>query len=413
MLIFFVICALLIIVALIIILPSLLANKLQVDVDRKKINYAVYEKKLKELEYDRERDLIDTEQFKIARSDLQRSLINDLAGQKELVLKKSNKLLPIIIIIFIPVIAVSIYLKINNGLISLSPDFETQLQSQIPSIEQAIASLEKKLKQDPSNIDGWMMLGRSYLISEKFDAAVMVYSKANEITNGANPDILVAYGEAKGFSAGQKFNEAMLALFTRALQIDPTHKRGLWYAGLAAYQLEDFRSSVEFWEKLLQQVPNDQSEAKSALQVYLNSARQKGGIRIADNSQIAGQEALNNIGIGKARITVHVSLSKKLEEKVTKSDPLFIYARAQNGPKMPLALVKMTAGDLPATVILDDSISMIPSMTLSNAEQVEIIARISKSGQAIMQSGDMYGSVQSITTKKFETVDVIISDLVP
>ena len=88
MLSFFVICALLIIVALIIILPSLLANKLQADIDRKKINYAVFEKKLKELEYDRERDLIDAEQFKIARSDLKRNLINDLAGQKELALKR-------------------------------------------------------------------------------------------------------------------------------------------------------------------------------------------------------------------------------------------------------------------------------------------------------------------------------------
>ena len=413
---FWVVCALLLVVALVIVLPSLLAKEPQADIDRQKINRAVFDKKLSELERDLNQDLIDKEQFELAKIDLQRTLIDDLEGQQPLIIKKSNKVFPIIIVLAIPTVAVLTYLKINNGLQSLSPEFQTQLQAQqqgqMSSVDQAIASLEQKLKQDPNNLDGWRMLGRSYLISEKFDAAIKAYAKANEITNGANPNVLVEYGEAKGFAAGQKFGQT-LELFKKALQIDPKHERGLWYAGLAAFQLQDYKSSVMYWERLMQQVPSDQPEVKNALLVYLNDAKQKAGIEIAEAPKADDQTNANQSTDSKASITVNVSLSEKLKDKIVNSDTLFIYARAQQGPKMPLALVKMTAGDLPTTVTLDDSVSMIPTMTLSSMERVEVIARISKSGQAIMQSGDIYGSVQPVITNKFETVDVVISELAP
>lgn len=411
MLSFWFICALLLIVALIIILPSLLAKEPQADLDRHKINRTVYETKLKELERDLDNDLIDADQYEIAKSELQRTLIDDLAEQKKQPLNKGNKILPLVIVLAVPVLAVLIYLKVNNGLESLSPEFQAQQQGQMPSVEGAIASLEQKLAQDPNNFDGWLMLGRSYLASEKFDAAVSAYAKANEITNGANPNVLVAYGEAQGFAAGQKFDENTLSLFTKALQIDPNHERGLWYAGLAAYQLLDYKASVGYWERLIQRVPGDQEQVKSALQIYLNDAKQKAGIEISAAPQASDDARQKPLAANTASIIVNVTLAEGFKDKMVGSDTLFVYARAQNGPKMPLALVKMTARDLPATVTLDDSVSMLPNMTLSSMQQVEVIARISKSGQAIMQSGDMYGSIQPVSTNKSATVDVIISEL--
>ena len=127
---FWIICTLLIIVALIIILPSLLAKQAPADLDRKKINRAVYEKKLIELEGDLNNDLIDKEQYNIAKSDLERSLIDDLEDYKQVVLNKSNKILPIIILLALPAIAVFSYLKLNNGLISLDPEFERKMALQ-------------------------------------------------------------------------------------------------------------------------------------------------------------------------------------------------------------------------------------------------------------------------------------------
>ena len=403
-----------IIVALIIILPPLLRKEPELDLDRKKINREVYEKKLTELDLDLKNDLIEKDQYEIAKSDLQRTLIDDTEFVVELESKQSSVVIPSIIVLLLPIAAVLLYLKLNNGLVSLDPSFQKNLQAQqqntLPSVEEAITILEEKLKQNPNDLEGWMMLGRSYLITENFEAAVKTYAKANEITNGANPNILVAYGEAQGFAKDQTFDKQSLSLFEKALQIDPKHERGLWYAGYATYQLKDYESSVNYWQRLMQQVPNDQPEVKKALVAYLNDAKQQAGINITDIGEV---EELDETETSGASIVVNVSLADKLQGSIKNSETLFIYARAQNGPKMPLALVKMTAGDLPTTVTLDDTVAMMPSMTLSSMEKVEVIARISKSGQAIMQSGDKFGSVQSVSTKQSKTVNVVISEYAP
>ena len=411
---FWIVCALLIIIALIIILPSLLSKQAPKDLDRKKINRAVYEKKLLELESDRDNDLIEIEQFNIAKSDLERSLIDDLEDYKEEVVNRNNKVLPIIVLLFLPVIAVFTYLKLDNGLISLDPEFKAKMasqQTQMPDIDRAIAELEGKLKKDPNNIEGWQMLGRSYVVSKRFEDAADAYNKANELSDGANPDILISYGEAKGLAAGNQFDQSAMTLFTKALKISPNNERGLWYAGLASYQLQNYKESVEYLEKLLQQVPNDQADVRSALVKYLNDAKQKAGLEVVELDQ--QKDGTEKDSDSNSNIIVNVTLSDELHNKFVTSDTLFIYARSMNGPKMPLALVKLTAGDLPATVTLDDSVSMMPSMTLSSMEQVEVIARISKTGQAIMQSGDIFGSVESVKTDQSEIVDVVISELVP
>ncbi len=413
MLSFWIICGLLVVVALVIVLPSLFANEAPKDLDRNKINKAVYDKKLLELENDLNNDLIEQEQYLIAKADLERSLLDDIEGNKKLAYKSANKTLPVIVLIVLPVAAVLTYTQLDNGLESLDPEFQKKMaeqranpsMGQMGSIEQAITELEEKIKQNPDNLENLTMLGRSYVVTKRFKEAVNIYAKANELSNGANPNILVSLGEAKGFAADNKFDESSMILFSKALKIDPKNERGLWYAGLAAYQLQDYKLSVKHFEKLVQQVPEDQIDVKNALVKYLNDAKQKAGVEVTQVEKSTEK--------GPASITVNVSLANNLAENIVNSDTLFIYARSMNGPKMPLALVKMTAGDLPATVTLDDSVSMMPSMTLSSMEQVEVIARISKSGQAIMQSGDIFGSIQPVETNKSKTVDVEISELAP
>lgn len=168
-------------------------------------------------------------------------------------------------------------------------------------------------------------------------------------------------------------------------------------------------TSVKHLETLYKQVPDGQADVKSALLKYLNDAQQKAGMEI---TQVEAPATASPTAIT-VSVSLDENMSKKLTEKIVNSDTLFIYARAMNGPKMPLALVKMTAGDLPTTVTLDDSVSMIAGMTLSTMDQVEVIARISKSGQAVMQTGDLFGSAQSVETSQSSTVDIVISELAP
>ncbi len=408
---FWIVCTLLILVALIIILPSLLAEKPRPDLDPRKVSRALYDHKLGELERDLDNDLIDEEQYEAAKGDLQRTLIDDVAGRQSRVLKKSNKILPAMIALAIPVVAVFTYLKLDNGLPSLSPEFQARQTGQMPSMEEAVATLEERLKRDPKNLDGWLMLGRSYFMLEKFDVAADAYAKAKEITQGADADVLVDYGEARGFAMGQKFDATALQLFTRALRIDPDHQKGLWYAGLAAFQLEDYADAAGYWEKLIQRLPPDQQQAISALQAYLEEAREKAGTETAGASMTEDETTRQRAESAIAAVTVNVSLAEELQDQVGAADTLFIYARARPGPKMPVALVRMTASDLPATVTLDDTVAMIPAMNLSSVEQLEVIARISKSGRAAMQSGDLYGSIYPVFTDGTTTVDVTINSV--
>ena len=416
MLAFWLICALLIAAALLIVLPPLLAKDLQVDLGRQSVNRAIYDRKLGELEEDLERDLIDKEQFEAARSDLKRTLIDDLEGYREPAWKRSGKLLPVLVLLAVPAMSVLLYLKISNGLPALDADFQVEAgqQGRMPPVQQAVGSLERKLENDPGNLDGWVMLGRSYLVLGRPGEAVRAFGRAHELSRGTDPDVLVAYAEAQALASGQQFGEKVVGLLAQALQIDPGHERGLWYAGYAAYHNHDYPGAVSHWEKLLRQVPSDQGEVQAALQTYLNDARQKVGMDTLNAVRETGKDAFASREVdGGASIVVQVSISGSLREKISESDTLFVYARALNGPRMPLALARMTAASLPATVMLDDSLAMVPSLTLSSMQQVEVIARISKSGKAMMQPGDLYGSAQPVDTRNSGPVNVVISGTVP
>ena len=416
MLAFWVISAILIVVALVMVLPALAAKDPRADHSRQAMNRAVFDRKLKELDEDLRRDLIGKKQFEAARADLKRTLIDDLGDYQPPALKKNGKTMAVAVLLMVPVISVFMYLKTDNGLASLSDDFQAGVldQDRMLTVEQAIQRLELKLRENPDDLAGWSMLGRSYLALANFSRAVEAYERAYVLSRGADADILVDYAEAQALAAGQQFDEGTLTFFVRALQIDPHHERALWYAGFAAYLLQDYPSSVEYWQRLMHQVPDDQPEVRSTLQVYLDDARQKVQPGIATATQEAGKVVSSDQKPdAAASIDVQVSLSAALRENVAGTDTLFIYARALQGPPMPLALVRMNAAALPVRITLDDSVAMIPEMTLSSMKEVEVIARISKSGQARMQAGDLYGSVQPVKTSGSHPVDIVISEVAP
>ncbi|MDE0251149.1 MAG: c-type cytochrome biogenesis protein CcmI [Gammaproteobacteria bacterium] len=415
MLVFWLICSLLLAAALLLILPPLLGKSSKREISHQSVNKAVFERKLVELEEDFERGLIDAEQLEAARTDLQRALIDDLEYSNKPLEKGSGRLLPVLILIAVPALSVFLYLKISNGLVLLSDDSRSMLvqQGDMSSTQQAIMNLERKLQADPANLEGWLMLGRSFMALGRSGQAVSAFERAYELSNGTDPDVMVAYAEAQVFASGHQFSREVMTLFTQALKVDPGHERALWFAGYAAYQLHDYESALTHWDKLLQQIPSGQEEARAALLVYLNDAKQKAMTQISAEQGVEQELYPNKEARGNASIVVQVSINESLQEYVQKSDTLFVYARAVNGPPMPLALVKMTAASLPATVTLDDSMAMIPGMTLSGVEQVEVIARISKSGKAIMQTGDLYGSAGAVNTQSTTPVTVLISTIAP
>ena len=168
--------------------------------------------------------------------------------------------------------------------------------------------------------------------------------------------------------------------------INPNHERALWYSGYAAYTATDFSSAVKHWESLLKLVPDERPEVKESLVKFLDDARKRAGLDVVEEGALIAQEDNTDT---ERTIQVSVQLNEKVNEQANSNDTLFIYARPTQGPKMPLSLARMTVSNLPIKVTLTKEMAMVPNMSIDTFDKVEVLARISKSGQAITQKGDL------------------------
>ena len=267
-------------------------------------------------------------------------------------------------------------------------------QQQAPALGQAIASLIARLDQNPDDVDGWLLLGRSYMSMQNYQAARNALQRANELEPN-EPLIMIDLAESIAFSSGQReLPGAAVALLERALKAEPTAQKALWLLGLGKYQQGDYQSALELWEQLLPLLEPGNGVAGTVTE-QINNARQQLGMDLMTGaaptasppaapiqSTPAGSEATRTL-------TVEVSLAAELSNRINPSDTLFIFARPVAGPKMPLALRRLTAGQLPVTVTLDDTMGMMPEMNLASFPEVVVGARISRSGDAMPQTGDL------------------------
>ncbi len=369
-----------------VLLPLLTKKNNKTYVSREEVNKAIYIGKVEDLQADLERNLLDKEEYDHALADLQQTLLQD-AKTEEVKQEHSgnNMVITLVLALCMPVAALLIYQQASTG--GYANDIVEQQTSsaQFQSIESSIARLEKKLKEKPDNVKGWTMLGQSYFVTQQYDQAKFAYLKALDLANQANPGILILTAEASAFSNDEIFGEYEKSLLAKALSINPNHQRGLWYSGYAAYTTSEFSNAVNHWQKLLALVPADRPEVKSSLVQFLNDAREKSGLEpLEDASQISQQDENDQ-----RKIEVVVKLNESINENASSGDTLFIYARAVQGPKMPLSLARLAVASLPVKVTLSKEMAMMPSMDIDTFEKVEVVARISKSGQAITQKGDL------------------------
>tara|TARA_B110000238_G_C16124766_1_gene438716 strand:+ start:1070 stop:2317 length:1248 start_codon:yes stop_codon:yes gene_type:complete len=371
-----------------VLLPLLKKSNKKTYVSREDINKAIYAGKVEDLDADLERSLLDKEEYDYALADLQQTLLQDADVEPEEILQErtgNNKVITLMLTVCMPVAALLIYQQISTG--GYTNDIvEQQARSdQAQSIEGSIAILEQKLKEKPDNVEGWTMLGQSYFVIKQYEQAKRAFIRALDLANQADPELLVLTAEASAFSNSEIFGDYEKSLLAKALSINPNHERGLWYSGYANYTTSEFSTAVGHWQKLLTLVPPERPEVKTSLLQFLNSAREKAGLEpLEDTPQVAQQDADDA-----RKIEVTVQLNESVNQHASSGDTLFIYARALQGPKMPLSLVRLTVANLPAKITLSKEMAMMPSMDIDTFEKIEVLARISKSGQAITQKGDL------------------------
>ena len=306
-------------------------------------------------------------------------------------------------------------------------------------MDAAIGKLVDKLKQNPADAGGWALLGRAYRATQHFDEARDALKRANELAPD-DADILVEYAEALALANPQhQIAGEPRALLDKALKLDPQNQHGLWLSGIAQSQQKDYAGAIATWNRLLPLLPkdspvetsvrkqivqaealrdgrppppDDESATAEATDTQTASAPTDAASASAENASPAAQTPATGAGTG-PRITVKVTLDPKLKDKVAAGDVLFVYAKAASGPPMPLAIARLSAAQLPTEVTLTDSMGMLPSMRLSQFPQVIVGARISKSGNALAQSGDLQTVSAPMPNTRSEPLALTIDQVVP
>jgi cytochrome c-type biogenesis protein CcmH len=261
-------------------------------------------------------------------------------------------------------------------------------------IEDMVGRLAARLRENPEDADGWKMLGRSYAVLGRFPEAVDAYSKA-AARAPRDAQLLADFADALAMARGQSLQGEPEQLIRRALEIDPQNLKALALAGTVAFDRKDFTAAADTWQRMLPLVPPDSEDARSV----------RGNVEEARKLAGAGPVAKHPGLRGTVRI------SPKFKEKFAPGDTVFIYARAAEGPAMPLAVLRRSARELPVDFALDDSLAMAPGMAISAHPRVVISARVSRSGNAKPEPGDLQGASKPVANDA-SSVDVLIDTLV-
>ncbi|MGH8757725.1 MAG: tetratricopeptide repeat protein, partial [Burkholderiales bacterium] len=290
----------------------------------------------------------------------------------------------------IPICAVGLYFIVGNPQSLVPTETDTSHGLNAQQMQAMVGRLAERMKANPEDGQGWVMLGRSYGVLGRFDDAASAYANAVERLPG-NADVLADYADMLGMTQGGRLQGKPETIIERALKVDPDNPKALALAGTAAFEKKDYRNAVNNWEHLLRLAPQDSEFARS-VSASIAEARE------LDN-RTSGRPAApvpSTAQVAKG-VSGVVKLAPALADKVAPTDTVFIFARAAEGPRMPLAIVRKQARELPITFKLDDSMAMAPEMKMSNFPQLVVGARISKSSNAAPQPGDLQGMSGAVT----------------
>lgn len=401
---FWILCAVLLIVALaFVVWPLWRQSGKNNDVLRDAANLEILRDQASELEADLNNQLLTREAFEQGRRELQVRLLDEVKTTDAPVAKPRNpaRALAIVLAIVVPLSSFALYTVIGQPKAMLPQD---QLASKdngefgVIRSETALQELEAKLAKNPENPDGWLVLGRSYAELQRYPDAVRAYKKLVELVPN-EAQIWTNYADALAMSNNQSLLGEPTKLIDKALALDPENVTALALGGSAAMERGDYVAAVTHWQKLLSLLPPDYQDIQMIKDGLAQArdflSKQKGGKEMLAKLTPPAEKSAATANSG-LTITGRVSLSPALTAKASPTDLVFILARAAEGPKMPLAVIRAKVKDLPMEFKLDDSMAMQPQMKLSGFDKVVVVARVSKSGSPMAQPGDLEGTAGTV-----------------
>lgn len=403
---FWVVVAFLVGIALWFVARPLVAGPIKPRTTRSTLNIEVYRDQLRDLDADLGNGVLSVEQHAKARRDLEARLLEDVGGDEGAPSPvRPARRTAFAVSFLVPIGALAIYVVVGTPG-ALDPELladSTASHVDKQQLEAMVERLAARLKEDPENGEGWAMLARSYKHFGHYQESARAYGNA---LSKLPPDagLLADYADVLAMAQGQKLAGEPEKLIAQALKIDPQHLKALALAGSAAFEKKDYATAARYWEQMLPLVPPDSEQAR-AIQANVAEARGLGGI--------AGGKQAGAVAAPPAQggVSGVVKLAPDLAGKVSPTDSVLIYARAAEGSRMPLAIVRKRAQELPATFTLDDTMAMASGMTLSKQPRIVIAARVSKSASAAAQPGDFEGVSAPVRNDATGVIVVINSEI--
>ncbi len=317
---------------------------------------------------------------------------------------KPGKVTAIVTAILLPLLAVGLYMSVTTWKWNEPPASAAQAANpNAPQIEVMVTQLEERLKKEPQDSEGWLMLGRSFVMLGRYPRAVDAFQQAYDLTKGENISAVTGLAEALILTDEASLSGRAGELIEAALVKSPREPRALWYGSLAALSAGKLEVARDRMQLLLEQNPPEQ--VRSLLQTQITDINSQLGAP-APSAQTAPPAA------SVASVNVAVSIAAEIAAKIKNPLSLFVLARtAAGGP--PVAVVRLTSDKLPLTVELSDSDAMIAGRGIGSVPQVQIVARVSQSGSPQAQSGDFYGEADYVVQPGRGSVTIVIDRVVP
>ena len=382
-------------------------------------NVKVYREQILDLDREHANGHLSDAEWQQSRDELSVRLLQDTAVEDEpqLITQAQSWRTAVVIALVFPISALGLYIWLGAPEAispmppaSASAEAATE-QAAPPNLDQIVENLASKLQADPNNLEGWVLLGRTHRSMGNLDAALSAFDRALKLN--ADDELILARAEVLAAKNQGRFDGEPWRVIREVLQRDPQNYAALLLAGSASYANNRYADALEFWQRARLRLSADHPdvpnliEAMSTVQAKLKnpaspssnppapgapSAPASGNSASGATPAAAVASAAGGAASGLS-VSGQVRLSSALKSQTSPTDVVFVYAVPANGERMPLALLKTTVAQLPLSFTLDDSSAMLPDRKLSGASQVLVKARISKSGNAIPQSGDWEGSL--------------------
>lgn len=368
----------------------------QTGVSSQRLNAAIYRDQLEALERDLGRGVISPSDYEATRDELQLRLLDDTeelptAPQMDRPTFWTGRRTAAVIMLLLPLGTAGMYWWLGTPQ-AIDPASATKAKSD--EVMQMVDGLAARLKANPDNLKGWAMLARSYKVLGRLQEAEEAFAKAGPLVE-TEPDLLADYADLLAVRAGGSLEGKPLVLVNKALALNPMHPMSLMLAGTAAYRQGNYAGAVKHWEKILMVLEPGSPDVEE-LQSYITDARAKAGMKPASAASPQPVNRSPSPGRpGDASVSGEVELDLALKARVTANDIVMVIARVP-GTRMPVAVLRTRAAELPLKFTLDDTLAMSPQARISMASEVDVEVRISRSGMAQPEPGDLISAVQTV-----------------